>query len=282
MTDTQVANFEKLSKSQIMEMIGQEGGQTASIGLPRLTINRQPEDDDGNKLPVGTYATYDSGIESMVYGKPAIFRPFLNSFQFMEYDTEQNKFSKRSVIFKNWKDDPIDTSGGSRCGKVPFKERGKLSKTELEHQKSIKCYRLVFGTVSFDGTTADGSKAIIKNKPVLWRVTGSNFTPVGEAMQSLKNRKKLMFNHTLSLETERRKSGSNVFYVSSITVNQDEVKFTKDDMELMKKFQDIVTTENEEVVTLWKDANKSKNGTSDKESAKIVSDIDGSPFEVDE
>ena len=91
-----------------------------------------------------------------------------------------------------------------------------------------------------------------------------------------------MFNHTLSLETERRKSGSNVFYVSSITVNQDEVKFTKDDMELMKKFQDIVTTENEEVVTLWKDANKSKNGTSDKESAKIVSDIDGSPFEVDE
>ena len=64
MTDTQVANFEKLSKSQIMEMIGQEGGQTASIGLPRLTINRQPEDDDGNKLPVGTYATYDSGIES--------------------------------------------------------------------------------------------------------------------------------------------------------------------------------------------------------------------------
>ena len=282
MTDTQVANFEKLSKSQIMEMIGQEGGQTASIGLPRLTINRQPEDDDGNKLPVGTYATYDSGIESMVYGKPAIFRPFLNSFQFMEYDTEQNKFSKRSVIFKNWKDDPIDTSGGSRCGKVPFKERGKLSKTELEHQKSIKCYRLVFGTVSFDGTTADGSKAIIKNKPVLWRVTGSNFTPVGEAMQSLKNRKKLMFNHTLSLETERRKAGSNVFYVSSITVNQDEVKFTKDDMELMQKFQEIVTAENEEVVTLWKDANKSKNGTADKESAKIVSDIDGSPFEVNE
>ena len=277
MAENQIANFEKLSTSQIMEMIGQEGGQTGA-GLPRLTINRQPEDDGGNKLPVGTYSTYDSGIESMVYGKPATFRPFINAFQFMQYDAEQNKFSNRSVIFKNWKDDPIDTSGGSRCGKVPYKERDKLSKAELEHQKNIKCYRLVFGQVTIDGVTADGNKISIKDKPVLWRVTGSNFTPVGEAMQSLKNRKKLMFNHTLSLDTIRRKAGSNVFYVSEIKVNQKEVTFSKEDMELMQKFQDIITTENEEIVDLWKQANKAKNNGTDEDSKKIVSDVEGSPF----
>ena len=249
--------------------------------MPRLTINRQPEDDEGNKLPVGTYAVYDSGIESMVYGKPATFRPFLNAFQFMEYDAEQNKFSKRSVIFKNWKDDPIDTSGGSRCGKVPFKERDKLSKSELDHQKNIKCYRLVFGMVSIDGVTSKGTKVSVKDKPVLWRVTGSNFTPVGEAIQSLKNRKKLMFNHTLSLDTERRKAGSNVFYVSNIKVNQMEVTFTKENMELMQKFQETIATENEDIVSLWKDANKSKNNGNDKASAKIVSAVEGSPFEGD-
>ena len=214
----------------------------------------------------------------MVYGKPATFRPFINAFQFMQYDAEQNKFSNRSVIFKNWKDDPIDTSGGSRCGKVPYKERDKLSKAELEHQKNIKCYRLVFGQVTIDGVTADGNKISIKDKPVLWRVTGSNFTPVGEAMQSLKNRKKLMFNHTLSLDTIRRKAGSNVFYVSEIKVNQNEVTFTKEDMELMQKFQDIITTENEEIVDLWKQANKAKNNGTDEDSKKIVSDVEGSPF----
>jgi len=278
MTENQVASFDQLNQNQIMEMIGQDVGQTGT-GFARLTINRQPEDDDGNKLPVGTYAVYDSGVESMVYGKPATFRPFLNSFQFMEYDSEQNKFSKRSVIFKNWKDDPIDTSGGSRCGKVPFKERDKLSQAELEHQKSIKCYRLLFGTVSFDGVTSNGNKVSVKDKPVLWRVTGSNFTPVGESIQSLKNRKKLMFNHTLSLDTERRKAGSNVFYVSAIKVNQKEVTFTKENMELMKKFQDTISSENEDIVTLWKDANKSKNNGNDKEDAKIVSDVEGSPFE---
>ena len=280
MTENQVASFDQLNQNQIMEMIGQDVGQTGT-GLPRLTINRQPENDEGNKLPVGTYAVYDSGVESMVYGKPATFRPFLNAFQFMEYDAEQNKFSKRSVIFKNWKDDPIDTSGGSRCGKVPFKERDKLSKTELEHQKNIKCYRLVYGTVSIDGVTPSGNKVSVKNKPVLWRVTGSNFTPVGESIQSLKNRKKLMFNHTLSLDTERRKAGSNVFYVSAIKVNQKEVVFTKEDMELMQKFQNIIATENEDVVALWKDSNKSKNNGNDKASAKIVSAVEGSPFESD-
>ena len=278
MTENQVASFDQLNQNQIMEMIGQDVGQTGT-GLPRLTINRQPENDEGNKLPVGTYAVYDSGVESMVYGKPATFRPFLNAFQFMEYDAEQNKFSKRSVIFKNWKDDPIDTSGGSRCGKVPFKERDKLSKAELEHQKNIKCYRLVYGTVSIDGVTPNGNKVSVKDKPVLWRVTGSNFTPVGESIQSLKNRKKLMFNHTLSLDTERRKAGSNVFYVSDIKVNQKEVTFTKENMELMQKFQETIATENEDIVALWKDANKSKNNGSDKEDAKIVSDVEGSPFE---
>ena len=278
MAENQITNFEKLSTSQIMEMIGQEGGQTGAGLLPRLTINRQPEDDGGNKLPVGTYATYDSGIESMVYGKPAIFRPFLNSFQFMEYDAEQNKFSNRSVIFKNWKDDPIDTNGGSRCGKVPYKERSKLSKAELEHQKNIKCYRLVYGQVSIDAVTADGNKVSIKDKPVLWRVTGSNFTPVGEAMQSLKNRKKLMFNHTLSLDTIRRKAGSNVFYVSEIKVNQNEVTFTKEDMELMQKFQNITVTKHEDIVDLWKQSNKTKNNGTDSGTAKIVSGVEENPF----
>jgi hypothetical protein len=279
MTDTQVTSFERLSTSQIMEMIGQEGVQT-NTGFPRLTINRQPEDDEGNKLPVGTYAVYNSETESMVYGKPAIFRPFMNSFQFMEYNSEQGKFSNRSVIFKNWKDDPIDISGGSRCGKVAFKDRDKLSKSELEQQKSIKCYRLVYGTVSIDGINPKGEKVEVVHKPVLWRVTGSNFVPVGDAMQSLKNRKKLMFNHTLSLDTERRKAGSNVFYVSTIKVNQDEVTFTKEDMELMTRFQDTITTENEEVVGLWKEANKTKISGDDIKVKEVIAEIDGSPFEV--
>ena len=105
-------------------------------------------------------------------------------------------------------------------------------------------------------------------------------TRIRKAMQSLKNRKKLMFNHTLSLETDKRKAGSTVYYVSSIKVNQDEVTFTKEDMDLMQKFQDIITTENEEIVALWKDSNRLKIRKDDTDTADTISAIDGSPFEA--
>jgi hypothetical protein len=88
-----------------------------------------------------------------------------------------------------------------------------------------------------------------------------------------------MFNHTLSLDTTKRKAGSNIFYVSQIKVNEDEVKFSKEDMELMQKFQDIITAENEDVLELWKQSNKAKNNTSDATDAKLVSDMEGNPFE---
>ena len=89
-----------------------------------------------------------------------------------------------------------------------------------------------------------------------------------------------MFNHTLSLETDKRKAGSTVYYVSSIKVNQDEVTFTKEDMVLMQKFQRIITTENEEIVGLWKEANKAKISDDDSKTAEAVAEIEGSPFEV--
>jgi hypothetical protein len=71
-----------------------------------------------------------------------------------------------------------------------------------------------------------------------------------------------------------------VYYVSSIKVNQDEVTFTKDDMELMQKFQNIITTENEEVVALWRDSNRLKIRKDDTDTADTISAIDGSPFEA--
>ena len=66
----ELANFDSLSKEQIMRLTGQEddsGGN--SILLPRLAINRVGEDDDGNKLEVGTYKIYDPTSEKIVYSK---------------------------------------------------------------------------------------------------------------------------------------------------------------------------------------------------------------------
>ena len=271
--------FNSLSKEEIMQMTGQDDGSIISSGtLSRLTINRAAEDDDGNALSAGVYTVYDSSIEDRVYSikdKPIQFRPFINSYQYMEYDPNNNSYPCSSVIFKSWKDEPIDTNGGVRCGKVIGKDKEQLSEAEIEAQRNIKCYRLVYGLVSFDGTTPKGEPATVDSLPVLFRVTGSNFTPIGEALKSLKGRESLMQNHLLNLKTTRKKAGSNVYYVSQISVDNKEVDFTQKDLEHMDMFRALIEEENARVSEKYQNAVKNKE--SDAASAKVINEMEDDP-----
>ena len=257
MSNNEVANIDGLSQDQIMSMIGQEKSSTGNF-LPKLAINRFPENDDGAEVPVGSYGVYVPELDSMAYGKPVTFRPFMNAYQYMKYDAEKNEYSNRSIIFKSWKDEAIDIQGGTRCGKIPAKELANISDEERMKQKAIKCYRLVYGLVSFKGTLPGGADAEVTSLPVLWKVTGSNFKPVGEAIESLRRRGKVMFNHTLTLKSKKKKAGSNVFYVSDISVDADEVQFSDKEKEILLAFQDTINTENEEIVELWRQAKKAE------------------------
>jgi|TARA_S200000501_G_C20817058_1_gene741090 hypothetical protein len=257
MTNNEISNIDGLSQEQIMSMIGQEKSSTGNF-LPKLAINRFPENDDGAEVPVGSYGVYVPELDSMAYGKPVTFRPFMNAYQYMKYDAEKNEYSNRSIIFKSWKDEAIDIQGGVRCGKIPAKELANLSDEERMKQKAIKCYRLVYGLVSFKGSLPGGTDAEVTNLPVLWKVTGSNFKPVGEAIESLRRRGKVMFNHTLTLKSKKKKAGSNVFYVSDISVDSDEVQFSDKEKEILLAFQDTINTENEEIVELWRQAKKAE------------------------
>ena len=271
----ELANINTMSNADIMKAIGQDDG-TRRVGVPRLTINRNPEDDEGNQLPMGSYAVFNSEIGQIVYGKPVSFRPFLSTMQYMQYSPEKEEYVNRSIIFKNWKEEAIDIQGGTRCGKIQQRDWEKLGLTneELANQRTIKCYRLVFGQVTFDGHTADKTEVKVKDYPVLWRVTGVQFNPVGNALQVITERKKLMFNCSLNLDSQKKKNGSNVYYVSSIKVDADaSIKFSKEDEITLGKFQTIINEENNDVLDLYKNAGKSKLKNADVIDAKVVEDI---------
>jgi len=276
MSDNNLVNIKGMSDEQIMQAIGQDDGSNLGTNIPRLAINRTPEDDDGNQLPVGHFYTYDSSIGQNVYGKPITLRPFISAMQYMHYDAEKGEYINRSIIFKSWKEEAIDILGGTRCGKIPFKERSTLTPEELERQRTIRCYKLVYGLLSFkDGKTAQGNAHSIENLPVLYRVTGTAFSPVSAALDQLKKRKKLMFNCTFSLETKRQKKGGNVFYVPEINVNADtNLQLSDTDMETLKVFQESIDTENAEVVDAYNSAKNKKANGSDKVDAQIVEDVD--------
>ena len=278
MSDNNLVNIKGMSDEQIMQAIGQDDGSNLGNNIPRLAINRTPEDDDGNQLPVGHFYTYDSKIGQNVFGKPVTLRPFISAMQYMHYDADKGEYVNRSIIFKSWKEEAIDILGGTRCGKIPFKERSTLTPEELERQRTIRCYKLVYGLLSFkDGKTAQGNAHSVENLPVLYRVTGTAFSPVSAALDQLKKRKKLMFNCTFSLETKRQKKGGNVFYVPEIGVNADtNLQLSDVDMETLKVFQESIDTENAEVVDAYNSAKTKKANGSDKIDAEIIEDVDNS------
>ena len=276
MSDNNLVNIKGMSDEQIMQAIGQDDGSNLGNNIPRLAINRTPEDDDGNQLPVGHFYTYDSKIGQNVFGKPVTLRPFISAMQYMHYDAEKGEYINRSIIFKSWKEEAIDILGGTRCGKIPFKERSTLTPEELERQRPIRCYKLVYGLLSFkDGKTAQGNAHSVENLPVLYRVTGTAFSPVSAALDQLKKRKKLMFNCTFSLDTKRQKKGGNVFYIPEIGVNADtNLQLSDTDMETLKVFQESIDTENAEVVDSYNSAKTKRANGSDKVDAQIVEDVD--------
>jgi len=282
MSDNEIVNIKQMSDEQIMQAIGQDDGSNAGNNIPRLAINRTPEDDDGNQLPVGHYYTYDSKVGQNVFGKPATLRPFVSAMQYMHYDAEKGEYINRSIIFKSWKEEAIDILGGTKCGKIPFKERSTLTPEQLEQQRTIRCYKLVYGLLSFkDGKTAQGEPHVVENLPVLYRVTGTAFSPVTSALDQLKKRKKLMFNCTFSLDTKRQKKGGNVFYVPEIAVNADaNLQLSDTDMETLKVFQESIDIENAEVVDLYNTAKSKQPNVSDKIDAEIVEDIGDAPEKV--
>jgi len=278
--DNEIANINNMSDEQIKQAIGQDDGSSSGISIPRLGINRSPEDDDGNQLPVGHLFTYDSSVGQNVFGKPVTFRPFISAMQYMHYDPEKGEYVNRSIIFKNWKEEAIDILGGTRCGKIPFKERSSLTPEQLAEQRTIRCYRLLYGILSFKGKKANGEDHEVANLPVLWRVTGTAFAPVGSALDQVNKRKKLMFTTTFSIDSKRQKKGGNVYYTPEISVNADaNLQMSKEDMETLTVFQDVINTENTEVVDLYKAAKKGQPTSSDGESAKVVKQVED-PVEV--
>ena len=276
MSDNNLTNIKQMSDEQIMQAIGQDDGSSTGTNIPRLAINRSPEDDDGNQLPVGHFYTYDSNVGQNVFGKPVTLRPFISAMQYMHYDADKGEYVNRSIIFKSWREEAIDILGGTKCGKIPFKERSSLTPEQLEQQRTIRCYKLVYGLLSFTkGKTSQGHDHNIENIPVLYRVTGTAFSPVTAALDLLKKRKKLMFNCTFSLDTKRQKKGGNVFYVPEISVNADaNLQLSDTDMETLKVFQESIDVENKEVIDLYNTAKSKGANGHDKIDAKIVEELD--------
>lgn len=239
--------------NDIAKLTGQQVNTTQSF-LARLTINRDFSTEDNKAIPPGTYKV-EGNEQPAVYFKTLQFRPYMNSFQYAKYNAETNKFVNKSVLFKSWSDEAIDELGGIKCGKIPNKKAINLTPEQAAIQKTIKCYRFLYGTVTGTGTDADGKDVELNEYPVLWRSTGSAFQPVGDALDILTKAQRPSFTHQFELGLKREKQGSNVYFIPVLKVDLRTYRTIQDvDMELLVKFQDTLNFENVAVIEKYKKA----------------------------
>jgi hypothetical protein len=222
------------------------------VYLPRLTINRDPEDSEGNTVPVGQYCVTQDG--NTVYAKNATFRVFLNAYQYQQYDPEVGKYTNRSIIFKNFNEEALDEKGGVACGKISRKLLEGASAEVLAEQKNIKCSRLMYGVVTLkDAVTRTGEKTEIVDMPVMYKLSGSNFLAPKVALDAITRMKHHYFQHNLILTPKRAKMGATIYYEVVVEpILNKEVQFSEEDLATFKLFQETIDRENRFVASKWK------------------------------
>ncbi len=141
-------NFE-----QIASIIGQDEPKATNTGdsLAFLRINYNTEDDNEKQLPVGywTIATPEHGA---IFSKEIEFQVFLQRYQYTHWDEEAEEMANKSILAQNLypQTEVPDMLGTMRCGSVPYSQREGLNAEQALKQKSIRCFRMLFGRVTLE------------------------------------------------------------------------------------------------------------------------------------
>jgi len=256
----------EIDTDTLMAMLGQKdlsstSSESSKAFLPRLSIEHNTEDDDGNSLPRGKWRVRDANGET-VHSDTVIFRPFLRRYMYSVWDQGQQNYSSMTIQASSFGDKFFDTTGGLKCGKIDRKELDLLASDDPARtlQAGIKCSQIIYGTVALSGN----AEAI----PHAWYAKGSNFMPVSDWIKTLEKQGKLLFNTRALLTTSKQKYGGNIFYKANIEV-KDSVEFVpKGDVPLLESFMDIVNLHNSDIEEKYKESRK------DFEDVEIVDSLD--------
>ena len=253
--DAIVNAFNNDDMETFMEASGQGGNSNRQVGLPRLNINYDAETEDGQTLPRGAWKMYLDG--RFIYAEKVKVRFILRTFEYSLWDQETGTFSSKSVQKPTLSGMFPSTDGINKAGRLTREEEEALSKDDPAYLRSraVVCNQVIFGKISGDFKTADGTEVKIEDQPVVAYFKRSGFKPIGDFISNLAKQKKLMQKCDISLSTHRHKNGSVTFW-TPVPALVGEVSITQEDKDLMAMFADTVKGHNESVMNQYREAVK--------------------------
>jgi len=253
--DAIVNAFNNDDMETFMEASGQGGNSNRQVGLPRLNINYDAETEDGQTLPRGAWKMYLDG--RFIYAEEVKVRFILRTFEYSLWDQETGTFSSKSVQKPTLSGMFPSTDGINKAGRLTREEEEALSKDDPAYLRSraVVCNQVIFGKISGNFKTADGTEVKVEDQPVVAYFKRSGFKPIGDFISNLAKQKKLMQKCVISLKTHRHKNGTVTFW-TPVPALVDEVSITQEDKDLMAMFADTVKGHNESVMNQYREAVK--------------------------
>ena len=262
-------NEENMAK--LAAMVGQtETRSNVQQGLPRLAIEQQADNDDGEPLPKGSFRIRLDN--NTVYAKEITVRMFVRYYSYDLWNQNSPEDSVRTVLSPSLSDDFPDTSGGMKCGKLNKQEVEALSTNSLEHakQKSIKCTQVIYGVIAGakDATDTTGEAVDLKGTPFIWSARGSAFMPVANYIREVPSNK-IIFGQKVSIATKRNKNGGITYYTPVFDKPQP-VKIVDEDVETLNTFMKDIEKWNERVLKQYNERKENVIAMDDLDVAKAL------------
>lgn len=253
--DKLVQAFEAGDDQALMEATGQSTGGNRQVGLPRININYDAEDEDGKSLTRGEWKMMYEG--KMVYAPSVDIQILLRTYEYSVWDQETGSFSNKSVQKTLLSGDFPDSLGGNKCGRLTRDQEDALSKDDPAylHSRSVVCNQVIYGKLTGDFVDADGNSFQIKDQPIISYFKRSGFKPVADFIDTLNKQKKVMQKCIANFSTQKNKKGSVTYWTPAVSFAKT-TDIKEADKDLMRMFGDTVKAHNETITNQYREAVK--------------------------
>ena len=257
--DALVAALQNDNTEELKKLTGQGEGGGDRVGLPRLGINYDQENDDGNPLTRGHWKIFVDG--EFLYAPEVKIQSLMRMFEYSMWDAEANEgrggFSCKSVQKPSFGGTFPDTEGGNKCGRLTRDEEEKLNDQDPAYLKSraVICNQVIYGTISGTFKTGAGKEVKIDKKPMIAYFKKSGFKPISDFISGLGRQDKVMAHCEITLRTHKNKKGS-VTYWTPVPTLSGTVGLSEDDKQLVVKFDQTIRAHNDSVLQEFKEAQK--------------------------
>ena len=253
--DKLVQAFEAGDDQALMEATGQSTGGNRQVGLPRININYDAEDEDGKPLTRGEWKMMYEG--KMVYAPSVDIQILLPTYEYSVWDQETGSFSNKSVQKTLLSGAFPDSLGGNKCGRLTRDEEDALSKDDPAylHSRSVVCNQVIYGKLTGDFVDADGNSFQIKDQPIISYFKRSGFKPVADFIDTLNKQKKVMQKCIANFSTQKNKKGSVTYWTPAVSFAKT-TDIKEADKDLMRMFGDTVKAHNETITNQYREAVK--------------------------